>query len=219
MLLSVLREFHSGSLKYRHTYDIISCIEKFHFIFTAVTSQRSSGGISLMYAMHARKLKNTTSGPAKIKVLSDLKQKLRSKIPTYKEFEANFNEIYYSDIFTKQKKLVQYILGKFSMFYSEGIAINPDKMTIEHLAPQNPRQPFAKIPAKNIARLGNLVYVCEDLNKKLDNKLFPDKIALLVKSHTPIDEYLRHSKKWGIQEIDHRTKLLSKTAYEKIWKI
>jgi uncharacterized protein with ParB-like and HNH nuclease domain len=102
MLLSVMREYDRGILKLKRVKDIIKAIENFHFIFTAVTSQRSSGGISFMYAYHARELLNSKDDE-KYKTLDDLKQKLKDKLPSVEEFRTNFYEVLYTSTFTKQK--------------------------------------------------------------------------------------------------------------------
>lgn len=56
MILSVMREYKAKRLKLKHVQNILRSIENFHLIFSAVTSQRSSGGISSMYASHAIEL-------------------------------------------------------------------------------------------------------------------------------------------------------------------
>ena len=79
MLLAIMHEYQGRGLKQRHVEGILSAIEKFHFIFTAITSQRSSGGISFMYAFHARDLFGANDLSNKIQTLNDLKKKLRGK--------------------------------------------------------------------------------------------------------------------------------------------
>ncbi len=220
MLLSILREYHSGRLSLKHTIGILSAIEKFHFIFTAVTSQRSSGGISFMYAFHARDLMHAGNAADKIKVINELKSKLRSKIPSYNEFEASFYEIGYSDVFTKLKKLVQYILGKISTHLSIGVVPDMEKMTIEHLLSQNSPGYLLKPDDKDIARIGNLIYANAKINNtQLSNKSFADKKAILLASNIPIDEYLKKASKWETKSIEERTKHLAKLAFDKIWRI
>ncbi len=219
MLLSILREYHAKHLSLKNTIGILSAIEKFHFIFTAVTSQRSSGGISFMYALHARSLMHAENATAKIKVINELKSKLRSRIPSYIEFEASFIEIGYSHVFTKLKKLVQYILGNISNHFSVGVAPDMEKMTIEHLLPQNPPDYLIKPDDKDVAQIGNLIYANDTINAKLSNKSFTEKKNILLKSNVPIDEYLKKASKWDTKAIEERTKHLAKLAYEKIWRI
>jgi len=216
MVLSVLREYRKGTIKLKHAIGILQAIENFHFHFTAITSQRSSGGISMMYALHARDLLSATTLPNKLAVLKELNTKLKSKVPKYQEFEANFVELCYSEQFTKQKKLVQYVLAKFSTHSAHGVAVATDKMTIEHLASQNPKQPPTLL-AKDIARIGNLLLVDTKLNGKLANKAFPEKKAVLVKSNVPMDDAVRNSKAWQAAEITKRSKEMAKMAFSKIW--
>ena len=121
MALSIIREYNGGGIKLKHAEDALRAIENFHFIFTAITSQRSSGGISLMYALHARQLLGAENLQEKVKVLTELKRKLSQKLPSLPEFEANFTKLSYSDEFTKQKKIVQYILAKFCGSSAESV--------------------------------------------------------------------------------------------------
>ena len=109
-VLAVMRHYEDETLKPKHVKEILSGVENFHFVFTAVTSQRSSGGISLMYASAAKNLHEASSLSDKVSVLDALKNKLSTKIPGYAEFEAGFVELRYSSKMTKQKNLVRYTL-------------------------------------------------------------------------------------------------------------
>lgn len=53
-LLSLIRAYHDEKIKYRVLKNALEKVEKFHFSFNAVTSSRSSGGISGMYASFGR---------------------------------------------------------------------------------------------------------------------------------------------------------------------
>lgn len=173
MLLSVMREYEKGGLKLKRVKDIISAIENFHFIFTAVTSQRSSGGISFMYAYHARQLDQADSSN-KTDALDELKVKLRDKLPSKDEFTANFLDLHYSSTYTKEKSLVKYILTKYDKHFSSknktGTSINYDQMTIEHIHAENDTSNSVEL--NDIGRIGNLLLMDEQLNGKLGNKPF-----------------------------------------------
>jgi uncharacterized protein with ParB-like and HNH nuclease domain len=56
MLLSLIRAYERKDIKLAGLKQAVKAIEDFHFAFTAVASQPSSGGISSMYALHARQL-------------------------------------------------------------------------------------------------------------------------------------------------------------------
>lgn len=218
MVLSVIREYKVGRLAKRQVVNILRAIENFHFVFTAVTSQRSSGGISSMYASSARRLFEAQTKDQKNYVIDELKTKLQQKLPTYKEFEASFELIVYSDIFTKQKRLVQYILGKINDYTSPGIAVDYEQMTIEHLKPQSIAEPG--IEQWEVARLGNLVLTTQALNIKLAAKPFLKKVELLrSESQIRLDEIIGSSKQWNSKQINERTKWMSNVSYNQIWKI
>lgn len=68
-VLAVMRHYDDETLKPKHVKEILSAVENFHFVFTAVTSQRSSGGISLMYASAAKNLHEANSLSDKVSAL------------------------------------------------------------------------------------------------------------------------------------------------------
>ena len=218
MVLSIMREYKTGNLKIKHVGDVLSAIEKFHFIFTAITSQRSSGGISLMYASAAKKLNSAFSLDDKLNVLNELKKRLIDKIPKYEEFESNFQEIIYTNKATKHKDLVRYILTCVLTHIQKSYLVDSPNMTIEHISPQNPGA-SSVLSEKIVGQLGNLLLVTPELNNKMGNKRFPDKKKLLIKHKYYIDEILKTATNWSSSEITNRTKWIAKLAYQDIWKI
>lgn len=218
IVLSVMRDYKAGKIKKKEVEDMLSAIENFHFIFTAVTSQRSSGGISQMYASSARALVNAATRDDKIIVLKDLRDKLKKKIPVQREFDANFADIHYSDDYTKQKKLVKYILRRIHECYNKGVAADYDRMTIEHICPQSDSD-TGPIDYKHMAQLGNLILVPEELNEKLGKKSFVEKRKILDEHKVKLDEVLISSSSWTNEQIQLRTDWLANLSYKSIWKI
>ncbi len=217
MVLFVMRHLQDEALKLRHVKSILSAIENFHFAFTAVASQRSSGGISFMYASNARSL-YSARGPRKASLLKQFRKKLAGKRPPFAEFSARFEELKYSSAQTKQKPLVKYILCKLYESNSPGLAMDPERMTIEHLAPENPTAP-SNLTAENVASIGNLILVTEKLNNKLANKTFPEKRAILRSAKVWVDDVTLKAQSWGVSEIQERARLLADEAYNKVWKL
>jgi hypothetical protein len=154
----------------------------------------------------------------KLRVLSELKKKLRAKKPSYPEFLAAFQEIRFSDVYPKQKKLVQYILTRIHKHNSKGIPVDYDQMTIEHLAAQNALGP-AQVPDERCAEIGNLILVNHDLNEKLGNKLIQQKLTILQNSNVEIESAIAKVQDWGEAEIQKRTKWLADLAYNKVWRL
>jgi len=218
MVLSVLRQYDDGMIWVKHVRRVLSAIENFHFAFTAVTSQRSSGGISFMYASGARNLHDATKLTQKAKLLGDFQKKLASKRPPYAEFELVFTELRSSSKFTKQKALVKYVLTKLYQHHSAGLAIDADRMTVEHLAPENPLQ-SSGLNDEQVASIGNLILVDEPLNNKLANKGFTEKRAILQTAKVWVDPVVFEATVWGAKEISDRAKILAKDSYDKVWRV
>lgn len=216
MTLALISHYDGKNLKSKHVKDALNAIESFHFCFTAVASQRSSGGISSMYASCARNLNLAPSLQGRLEVLSSLKEKLRDKVPSAGEFVARFIEIKHSTKFTKQKDLVRYILGRFADRHCKGAPVDHDQMTIEHLSPENPKKPL--LNEVETASVGNLLFVNRQLQEKLKNKEFVEKKRILSTSNIWIDDVIRDATTWGSEEVLNRGKLLATTAYDKLWK-
>lgn len=108
MVLSVMREYNNGRLKYRYAKEILESIEHFHYIFTAITSQRSSGSIASMYSNYGRKLSIAADDASRLAVIRELRQKMREKIPTFDEFLAAFKTLKFTNGYTKQKRIIQH---------------------------------------------------------------------------------------------------------------
>ena len=137
MVLALMHAYEAKELKLGQVQDMLAAIENYHFIFTAITPQRRSGEISFMYVLHARNLLGAPDANARGKVLSGLKKKLKDKLPLYEEFELNFLGLAFTNSFTKQKKLIQYVLARLDKSEEAGVAIDYEQMTIEHLASQS----------------------------------------------------------------------------------
>ena len=151
-------------------------------------------------------------------VLDNLKQKLKTNAPWSAEFEALFMELKYSSIFTKQKNLVRYILTKIYQQNTTGLPIDPEKMTIEHISPENPSK-ASRLNDEQTAAIGNLILVDQSLNNELANKSFNEKKHLLQSANVWVDATILNTSDSGAAEIEARTKLLAAEAYSNVRKI
>ena len=102
-VLSLVRAYNQRNLKRNHLEDALVATEKFHFLSTAVTSQRSSGGISGMYARLGRSVFEAKDMDSAVRVITELKKMLRKRVPSLEEFKALFAEILYTDRITKAR--------------------------------------------------------------------------------------------------------------------
>ena len=171
-----------------------------------------------MYALGARQLCDSANKNTKQQVLKEFLGKLRERVPTLAEFEAGFLELRYSEEATKQGPLVRYILRRLDGALRKGAAVDYDRMSIEHIAPQNPPAQSG-LSAETVAAIGNLILVPEKLNTALANKPFTKKRALLEKEKVPMDPILRDATQWTQSEINARQQALAKLCHEKVFKI
>jgi hypothetical protein len=214
-VLAVLSEFLQSNITKKQAEESLRKIENFHFIFTAITSQRSSGGISQMYSSAARELRIGRDKDEKAIALKRLGDKLSEKVPEYWEFAFGFEEVQFSNKFTRQKSLVRYTLRKFA----EEIHNNPfddDSYSIEHIASQSSDE----YSEENKFGFGNLIYVPTVLNnEKLQNKSFLEKKNIIKENGVPIDELVENAEEWTDDIIEDRLMNMAGLAYNKIWKV
>lgn len=217
MVMSVMREYNAGNLKYKYAKEILESIEHFHYIFTAITSQRSSGGIASMYSNYGRKLSIATDDASRLAVIRECRQKMKEKIPTFDEFLAAFKTLKFTNGYTKQKKIIQYTLSKFDSFYNKnGVSINYDLMTLEHILSQNP-----SVKAANhdnyVGQIGNLILVDELTNNALGRKSFIDKKTILTSANIHIDNSISIATDWTNIEIEARTTDIATKAFNAVF--
>ncbi|WP_417374871.1 DUF262 domain-containing protein [Gimesia maris] len=215
--LSLVRAYKDGKIKYARLRDTLLAIEKFHFQFTAITSSRSSGGISAMYSSFAQKLYDSTSSQGAALEIKQLVEKLRERVPSLDEFIVAFKEVHLTNSNSKQKNLVRYILRKLSENFKYKYPVDYDELTVEHLYSQS------KIDERwtedIVGSIGNLIFLDEEMNVQLSSKSVADKKKLLVKADYVLPEYIKNAKDWTPKQIIDNTERLARIAYDEVWKI
>ncbi|HEX2899535.1 MAG TPA: DUF262 domain-containing protein, partial [Bacteroidia bacterium] len=219
MVLSVMREYSLKKLKYKYAKEILDSIEHFHFIFTAITSQRSSGGVATMYSTYARKLSNAPDDVSRLAVIRELRQKMREKIPTFEEFLAAFRTLKFTSGYTKQKRIIHYALSKFDSHYnSNGASVNYEMMTLEHILAQNPSTRASNHDAY-VGQIGNLILVDQKTNNALGTKAFSEKKIVLQATNIHLDKTILDAVEWTQKEIDDRTHDIATKAFNIVFEI
>ena len=217
-VLSLVRAYRNGRITKKQLEAALVAIEKFHFLFTAATSQRSSGGISGMYASLGRRVFEAETMSSALTVIRELKQKLRDRVPSLEEVKALFPEILQTDQFSKQRSLVRYILAAFYTSARTGVVADFEKMSIEHLLPQS-QIGVGELSDMVVGQLGNLILVSPEMNDKLKNKPFPEKKRILKEAGYVLPKEVAEANEWGAAQIRTRTDAMAVQAYQKLWKI
>jgi uncharacterized protein with ParB-like and HNH nuclease domain len=217
-LLSLVRAYKDGKIKLARLAETVEAIERFHFTFTAITSSRSSGGISGMYSAFGRKLfEAADSNQAGIEIKAFV-QKLRERRPSEDEVVLGFRDVIFTNSTTKQKSLVRYILRKFAEKNSFKFTVDWDELTIEHVAPQ------ASIGENEwtesvVGQLGNLFLLDPKKNGELGDKPFAQKKKILTAGNYSMPLALIEADEWTPAAVRMHTDLMAAAAYSEIWEI
>jgi hypothetical protein len=167
----------------------------------------------MMYAAGARTLTNETSPQKRGLHLGEFRKKLLDRVPELDIFNAGFMELKYSQVENRRRALIHYILRKVDgRLRTTDAPVDYTKMTIEHIAPQNPPKGVDKL--EEYADIGNLILVGSELNQQLTNASFADKIKLMKKAGVPLDPVLEAATAWGSDEIVARTELLAGYVFQ-----
>lgn len=216
-ILSLIRAYRDQVIKYRSLRNAIEAVEKFHFSFNAVTSSRSSGGISGMYSSFGRAIFNADDGNEVGQYISELVEKLREREPIPSEFDAGFEQILYTKVHSSQKALVQYILKKMAIFEGQPSIGESDELTIEHLVSQSKRKDG--IDEQVIGQLGNLILVDAKTNEMLSTNDFGVKKQILKERGYILPDILQQADELDEEVIRANTARISEAARERVWKV
>jgi Protein of unknown function DUF262/Protein of unknown function (DUF1524) len=216
-ILSLIRAYRDGVIKFKTLRDALEKIEKFHFSFNAVTSSRSSGGISGMYSSFGRQVFGATEPHTISQCITDLVGKLRDREAAVSEFDAGFEQIIYTKSHSSQKTLVQYVLRKVAMAEAQPFIGESDDLTIEHLLPQSSGKTGKEEAV--IGQLGNLVLVDSKTNEMLSTNDFSAKRAILVERGYKLPDVLMNATALTDEVIFKNTSRISQLARETIWKV
>jgi uncharacterized protein with ParB-like and HNH nuclease domain len=215
MVLSLIRGYREQKLTLRALLKIILKIESFHFVFNRITSQHSSGSISTLYYRHARDLTKTNNHDKIQSIFSSLSGSLKSKLPEFEEFEIEFANLIYTKSKTRNRKIITYILSRFMGKNINGLPIDYELTSIEHILPQS-----KECNEDVVGSIGNLILVDRETNSEvLKNLYFTKKIEILVNKGYPLDSDLLNANQWTEKEIRDRAKSMAHKAFYELWRI
>ncbi|APE42836.1 hypothetical protein BOO69_04910 [Sulfitobacter alexandrii] len=216
-ILSLVRAYRDKTIKYRTLRNALSNIEKFHFSFNAITSSRSSGGISGMYSSFGRQIFQCNDSGEAARVIADLVSKLQEREVLSSEFDVGFEQVIYTNRHSSQKTLVQYILRKVAIFESQPFIGETDDLTIEHLVPQSSYK--SDEDHLIVGQLGNLMLVDQKTNELLSTNEFKEKKVILESRGYKLPELFDGVDELSEEIIRSNTQRIAELSREKIWKV
>jgi hypothetical protein len=215
LLLALFAQREAKLIDLRDLKRCMIALENFHFLFTAITSSRASG-LESKYSKYARRLRDCHSAGESKRLLQDLHNDIKQKMPALDAVREGFKALVYTDDETRHKKLIQYIFRRWEKFLGQTNELEPAQITIEHIAPQSDQK-----MAECVGSIGNLLPLSETINHLADDKDFRTKISLYKKSKLSVVAAFvkEHSAQteWSRADIDKRTIEIADLAYKKIW--
>ena len=142
-------------------------------------------------------------------------RKLEARVPSKEEFILGFQKIYLSNVYTRQRQLVRYVLRRIDAHFRKSGPANYDGFNIEHIYPQS----GSGISEEAKASLGNLVFLPKTLNTTLGDKKFASKQKVLIGAIQMAHDPLGEAEDWGEDEIAERTNWLAEISYDKVWRV
>ena len=168
-----------------------------------------------MYSQHAIDLSNTDSQDEIQGILVSLSRKLKGKLPSYEEFEVKFLELNYLSNKTKNKSIIKYALRRLVGNNSNGLDINHDNLTIEHLIPE--ARTKTGLEDDIVGSIVNLILTDSNTNgHELKDKNINEKITLLIQTGYPLAKFFLDNPQWNEDKILERTKNICNALYSKV---
>ena len=212
-LLAVFWAKQNDSIYRKDYLKILSFLEYFHFVFTAICSSRASS-LERRYSVYARKIRESSSKDNTRVILDELISNLTQDLPSYNVFEEEFLNKKYTSAYTKDKKLIQYILNKLEFYYGGTDELRLREPTIEHIYSESENEDY-------IGMIGNLLPLGGALNSEIGNASFNEKHQNYRRSSylttKKFVEKYSETTDWNKNEIESRTKEIASLFYYKIW--
>lgn len=215
LLISLIREYEERNISLAYLSKALTIIEKFHFIHNAIVGARSSG-LDTMYSRISRDLYHAKDKNAKHKIIDNMVDKLKEKLPTMEQFKANLDSrLYFTSKNSKQKKLVQYVLKRLE-YEKQNYNIELHDISIEHIYPEKFDKYWKSIDEKYIKNIGNLVLLDKGINSEIGNQEYQNKQKIILEKSTLITtkEVFFNNQNWNINLIEDRQNQLAEKLYE-----
>ena len=213
MILSLWHNLDLGRINEKTFINHLKQIEKFHFIFTAICSERSNLIESLYYDYSPKIRSNYSKG-----LFNEFLMKLCDKLPNYSKFEAFFLQKGYSQKDKKarrQRKLIRYIIETIENYFNQTDEIVINNYSIEHILNDDSLN-------ENSHKIGNLLPLDRNINGNIGDREFSEKLNFYQQSEFKVvKNFITNYSEidWNNDTIIKRTKKLAKLSYFKIWKI
>ncbi|GAB6106724.1 DUF262 domain-containing protein [Fusibacter bizertensis] len=211
ILLSLYKNYYDGVIKEAQLVKYLKRLYNFHSIYTGIC-KRPTNVLEGIYNFHSPKLYNDFSKDS----FDSLMKELRKVTPIYNDFERDFILKKYSNKnndFSIHKRAINLIISDVELYILDSDELQINRYTIEHILSDQGDSVTGEI--------GNLIPLAKKINEKAENFELKNKILFYNKSKfASVKEFIKnHGEKeiWTKDNIENRSKALSRLCYEKIW--
>ena len=191
--------------------DLLVKLEWFHFVFSAITSSRASG-LESLFSKYSRQLNDINCRNRARGLFEEIAGQLGKKLEEVPKatFEEKFCNLQFSNSFTKDKKLIQYVFDKLERIYRGTDEVAIDVVTLEHIYSQQKNGDWSH-------KIGNILPLARGLNEDCKDYDLGKKMAIFSKSELKQvqDFYLKHqgSTEWNEDLTNSRGRVLAEQLY------
>lgn len=214
IILALLRCYDEKKITLRQLKIALTKIEHFYYVFSGVTSAKLSGSVVNNYSKLAVRLTNPNVSEDEIQsILKSLSNLLKEHLPSYDEFRIKFSNFIYLSDKTRNKKIIKLSLYKVLGGNINGLDLNYEALTLEHLIPQS--QIKSNATSEDIVgSIGNILLLNQKINSEVLKDLTPTKkIKKLKELKYPLYPALINETEWTISEIQKRTNAMAHKLY------
>lgn len=194
---------------------ILNEMEKFHFKYSGICSLKMNI-FEGKYSKTARELRKSTTKAESKEVINQLLLFYKEKEPSFDLFKQKFTELKFTNQYTRDKKLIQYIFSKIENSYRHTDELSINKISLEHIDPQTNAN-------GNYGWLGNLLPLDKLLNELCADNDYLVKLPIYEQSDLKIvHEFLNKNKSeiiWDQSNQDRWFDFLADVAYNRTWKL
>ena len=210
VLLALFDAYNREKISGTYFKKVILFLENFHFVYNALTSNKSNkfDSIFTKHSIMLRKAKDKIEGH---RILDEFTNKLKVILPKYDEFEKAFIELTFTKRNTPDNLKTRYVLNKLNSYYARKEVFD-DQGSVEHILPE-------MIGDNETQNIGNLILLEQDLNRRCGNEEYSQKKSIYSESsYTEVKQFISDYETWSKIDIKDRAKKLAKIYYDCILK-
>lgn len=210
VLLALFDAYNREKISGTYFKRIVLFLENFHFVYNALTSNKSNkfDSIFTKYSIMLRKAKDKTEGHH---ILDEFTNTLKVILPRYDEFEKAFIELTFTKKKTPDNLKTRYVLNKLNSYYASKEVFD-DQGSVEHILPEI-------LGDNDTQNIGNLILLEQDLNRRCGNEDYSQKKSIYSESsYTEVKQFISDYETWSKIDIKDRAKKLAKFYYDCILK-